>query len=276
LRAIIYREIIMRGPASGTIRLNGRNSALITRGISPHSPYTVSEALLRSLAATAMRSHTRLAMHVAESRDEVNLLLRRTSGLARLYELANWNISEAPAGNSPVEYLLRTGILSPRLLAVHAVHVSDKDIRTLKTAGVAIAHCPRSNRETRVGRMPLDNILAAGIPVGLGTDSLASTPSLNMWDEMRFAYRTHRRCGITPRDIVSMATLGGATSLGLEKLTGSLDRGKRADIIAVPMPKRRTADLYSDLLRETKTCIMTMVSGRIIYRDLMNQGASYE
>ena len=113
--------------------------------------------------------------------------------------------------------------------------------------------------------MPLKKFLDARIPVGIGTDSLASAPSLSLWDEMRFAYQIHRRSGITPEDIFHLATLGGAKALGIEHEIGSLEPGKKADIIAVPLPRKNTGDLYSDLLRETKSCIMSMVNGKIIY-----------
>ncbi len=114
--------------------------------------------------------------------------------------------------------------------------------------------------------MPLKRLLDAGVTVGLGTDSLASVPSLNMWDEMRYAYRIHRRDGITPLEIFKLATISGAKALGLDKKIGTLEPGKKADIIAVPLPKKNTGDLYSDLLRETKSCIMTMVNGKILFR----------
>jgi len=114
--------------------------------------------------------------------------------------------------------------------------------------------------------MPLKKFLDAGVVVGLGTDSLASSPSLNLWDEMRYAYRIHRSSGVTARDIVMLATVGGAKSLGMSNAVGSIEPGKRADIIAVPVPKKNTGDIYSDLLRETKKCIMSVVDGKILYK----------
>ena len=205
-------------------------------------------------------------MHVAESKDELRLLQRKKSGLEKLYEFAHWDLSWAPKGSSSFEYLNRIGLLSPRLLAVHAVQVTDNDIKLIKKAKVSIAHCPRSNKALGVGKMPLKKFLDAGITVGLGTDSLASVPTLNMWDEMRYAYRIHRRDGISAEDIFRIATIGGAKALGLDKEIGTLEPGKKADIIAVPLPKKNTGDLYSDLLRETKSCIMTMVNGKILYQ----------
>jgi cytosine/adenosine deaminase-related metal-dependent hydrolase len=121
--------------------------------------------------------------------------------------------------------------------------------------------------------MPLKKLLDAGITVGLGTDSLASSPSLNLWDEMRYAYRIHRSDGVSARDIFTLATAGGAEALGMFNAIGSIGPGKRADIIAVPLPKKDTGDIYSDLLGETKSCIMSVIDGKILFRE---QGAPLE
>ncbi len=203
-------------------------------------------------------------MHVAESKDEIRLLQGRTSGFEKLYERVRWDTAWAPSADSSFEYLHRLGLLDSRFLAVHAVQVTEDDIHLIKKTGTSIAHCPRSNNETGVGKMPLKRFLNAGIAVGLGTDSLASSPSLNMWDEMRYAYRIHRRDGVNARDILRLATAGGAKGLGKDSEIGSLEPGKRADIIAVPLPKKKTDDLYSDLLRETKCCTMAIVNGSIL------------
>ena len=146
------------------------------------------------------------------------------------------------------------------------MHADEQDIALIKRSGTGIAHCPRSNHDIGVGTMPLRKFLDARISVGLGTDSLASSPALDLWDEMRFAYQVHRRFGVTPQHIFQMSTLGGARALGMEQEIGSLEPGKKADLIAVSLPRKNTGNLYSDLLRETNTCIMTMVNGHVVYR----------
>jgi len=265
LRAVVYHEIINMGPR---LLVSGqRDSALVKFGFSPHSPYTVSQASLHDIEKYAKKRQRRLAMHVAESQDELNLLRGKKSRLEKLFKFAHWDPSSAPQGSSSFEYLDRVGFLSPRLLAVHAVQATDSDIRIIKKNNVSLAHCPRSNRELNVGRMPLKKYLDAGITVGLGTDSLASVTNLNMWDEMRYAFQLHRCDGITAEDIFKLATISGAQALGIDTEVGSLVPGKKADIIAVSMPKKNTGDLYSDLLRETKSCIITMVNGKILYRE---------
>jgi 5-methylthioadenosine/S-adenosylhomocysteine deaminase len=268
LRTVVFREVISMGPLSSKFKIQNsklRNSMLVRVGISPHSPYTVSKSTLLQIRDMARQRGVRLAMHIAESKDEVRLLQRKKNGREKLYQFAGWDLDWAPTGHSSIEYLDRIGLLSPDLLAVHAVQTTDKDIDLIKRYRVSIAHCPRSNKETGVGRMRLKKFLDAGITVGLGTDSLASSPSLNMWDEMRYAYRIHKRDGITPRDIFLLATTGGAKALGLADEIGTIEPGKKADLIAVPLPKKNTGDIYSDLLRETKSCIMSVVNGKILY-----------
>jgi cytosine/adenosine deaminase-related metal-dependent hydrolase len=270
LRAIAYHEIISLEPRIPRDRLpsvSSRTASLVRDGLSPHSAHTVSESVLTAIRDRAARRRLPLAMHVAETADELRLLRREQSGLSRLYAAAGWPLDSAPRARSTVDYLDRCGVLDPRFLCVHAVHIDDRDIAILKRSGAAIAHCPRSNHRMGVGTMPLSKVLAAGIPVGIGTDSLASVPNLNMWDEMRAALRLHRERGITPRNLLHLATLGGAQTLGMEDTIGSLAPGKKADIIVIPLPRRNTGDLYSDLLRETKSSIMTMVNGRILHQE---------
>jgi cytosine/adenosine deaminase-related metal-dependent hydrolase len=265
LRGVVYNEIINMGPK--LILTRQKDSTLVKFGISPHTPFTVSTALLLDIGKLAKKKQLRLSMHVAESKDELLMLQGNKSGLDKLYELARWDLSWAPQGSSSFEYLDNIGLLSPHLLAVHAIHTTKSDIMRIKKHNVSLAHCPRSNMEIRVGKMPLNKYLKAGITVGLGTDSLASAPNLNMWDEMRYAFQLHRQDGITAEDIFKLATISGAKALGLDKEIGTLVPGKKADIIAVPLPKKNTGNIYSDLLRETKSCIMSMVNGKILYRE---------
>ena len=266
LRAIVYLEIIFMGKELDglTIPSRGPVSRLMHYGLSPHSPHTISEPALLKINDISSKRHIPLCMHVAETREETLLLQRNKSALERLYAAARWDINLAPEARSSFRYLHRLGVLRPSFLAVHAVQANDTDIALIKRSGTAIAYCPRSNHEIGVGTMPLRKFLDARISVGLGTDSLASAPTLNLWDEMRYAYKVHRHSGVTRQDIFHMATLGGARALGMDQEIGSLEPGKKADLIAVPLPHKSTGDLYSDLLRETKTCTMNMVGGRFL------------
>ncbi len=243
------------------------SSDLVHAGISPHAPHTVSEAMLLRMRETSRKKNLRLAMHVAESKDEMRLLQGKKSGFENLYHAAGWDLSWAPSADSPVQYLHRLRLLNKKFLAVHAVQVTESDIRLIRKTRTSVAHCPRSNRETGTGKMSLRKFLDAGIIVGLGTDSLASSPSLNLWDEMRYAYRVHRSNGVKSLDIFRLATAGGAEALGMDKDIGTIEPGKKADVIAVCLPKKNTGDPYSDLIRETESCIMSMVNGKIIWTD---------
>jgi cytosine/adenosine deaminase-related metal-dependent hydrolase len=269
LRAAVFHEIISMKPSPPLHPLASSApcpaSRLLTYGLSPHTPYTVSESALIKIREFAGNKHLQLSMHVAESKDEVRLLQRKKSGLENLYHFAAWDKAWAPSADSPFEYLDRLRLLGRKFLAVHAVQATARDIRLLSKSRTPIAHCPRSNKELGIGRMPLKKFLDAGITVGLGTDSLASSPSLNMWDEMRCALQIHRRDGITAEDVLRLATVGGAKALGMETEIGSLEPGKKADIIAVPLPGKETGDFYSDLIRETKSCTLTVVEGRILH-----------
>jgi len=226
----------------------------------------VSQTVLTHVRDRAHRNALPLCMHIAETADERMLLRGKPGSLDILYRAAGWQRSWAPVANSAFRYLDGLRILGKRFLAVHAVHADDADIAVIRRSGAGVAHCPRSNRALRVGIMDLRAMLDAGVPVGLGTDSLASVPSLSLWDEMRYAYQVHRHSGVTPKDIFHMATMGGARALGMDQETGSLEPGKKADLIAIPLPQRDTGDLYSDLLRETKPCMMTMVNGQILHQ----------
>jgi cytosine/adenosine deaminase-related metal-dependent hydrolase len=270
LRSVLYNEIISMNPGTPCPHYSAptsRSSSLMHYGISPHAPYTVSERVLRMLSTTARHNTRQICMHVAESKDEIKFLRGEESGFDNLYDKVGWERNWAPSADSPFEYLYRLKLLGPNFLAVHAVHTTDKDISMIRRSKTSLVHCPRSNKETRVGTMPIKKFLDAGITVGLGTDSLASSPTLNMWDEMRYAYIIHRRDGVSAEDIFRIATIGGAMALGLDKEIGTIEPGKKADLIAVPLPSKNTGDLYSDLLRETKSCIMTMVNGKILRKE---------
>ncbi len=121
-------------------------------GLSPHAPYTVSEKILRKITKYAPERQIKLSMHVAESKDEIKLLQQKKGGLEKLYQFAHWDLDLAPKGSTSIDFLHKIGLLSPLLLAVHAVQVTDKDVRLIKKSRTSVAHCPRSNKELGVGK----------------------------------------------------------------------------------------------------------------------------
>jgi 5-methylthioadenosine/S-adenosylhomocysteine deaminase len=152
---------------------------------------------------------------------------------------------------------------------IHAVHVDAADIRRMAGRGVSVAHCPRSNARLSGGVAPVADFLRHGIPVGLGTDSLASVPTLDLWDEMRAALAAHAG-RLSPADVLDMATLGGARALGLGGQVGSLEPGKRADLIAVSAEVVAASDPVGSLIARARgeDVWLSLVDGEIRHHRL--------
>jgi cytosine/adenosine deaminase-related metal-dependent hydrolase len=199
-------------------------------GLSPHAPYSASPDLYReAYRETAVPVIT----HLAESDDEVQYMLAGTGPIAAITEIPS-------PGLTPVRYLAREGLLRPATIAAHCVKVDADEIALLAEHDVAVAHCPRSNAILGCGIAPLRELLGAGIRVGLGTDSPASTPSFDFFDETRAAVYAARARAESPealsaKDALTLATLGSASALGLEEEIGSLAPGKRADFTVVSL-----------------------------------------
>lgn len=237
LRAIVHLEVFGAG-ADGLARFDELRarvepsfSELVRLGISPHAPYTVGEELYRAAAGLGLPTST----HLSESSAELEWLI---DGSGAWQSMAD--VLQPPLGESGVRHLARAGLLGPRLLAAHCVQVDAEEIALLRAADVAVAHCPRSNALLGCGAAPLADLLAAGVRVGLGTDSPASTPSFDMFDELRAAVltargRERRPEALTATAALELATLGSANALGLADEIGSLTPGKRADIAIVSL-----------------------------------------
>ena len=202
--------------------------------LTPHAAHSTSAALLKALGGRARAAQAPLSIHVAESEAEVRFL-HDGSGPFRefLVERGKWDDSWTPPGHSPVEHLDRLGVLSPRTLAVHCVQVGRQDLSKLQARGVTVVTCPRSNRRLGVGTAPVPRLLGAGIPVALGSDSLASAPDLDLFAEISALRQEHP--GLAPAAILRMATLNGARALGLADELGSVERGKRGALVLVPL-----------------------------------------
>ena len=199
-----------------------------------HGPHTTSPQLIRMLAARAAASGEPLSIHVAESKGEVELI-RDGSGpfpdLLREREM--WDTSFEPRGHTPVEHLDRLGALTGGTLAVHCVHLTQADHSRLQMRGTTMVTCPRSNRTLGVGVAPVAQLMSQGIPVALGTDSLASSPDLDLLAEM--AVLIEEQPALTPRAVLRMATLNGAAALGLANRLGSIEPGKSDRLVVVPL-----------------------------------------
>lgn len=201
---------------------------LLEHGLSPHAPYTVSEPLYRAVAATGMPWMT----HVLESRDEVEFY----AGRGPLFDaLAERGITPPRWEVPPLEAVRE--LLGPHVVTVHGVQATPADLELLADSGAALAHCPRSNARLGCGRLDLAVVERAGVLVALGTDSPASAGPLDPFAELRCALEVHRTAACDPAwpslaTLLRMATLDAARALGYDDL-GSIDVGKRADLVAV-------------------------------------------
>lgn len=282
MRGIAYREVF--GPeaaqcaasmdelraAVGAMR--ARETPLVRVGVSPHAPYSVSDALFAAAAVYAREEGLPLATHVAESEDESRLVVHGDGEFAGY--LRGRGIPVFQRGRSPVALLERCGVLAPNALLIHCVRADADDIDTIARHGAAVAHCPVSNAWFGHGDAPLDELLAARVRVGLGSDSMASNTRMDVLMEARLARVAQRERGrsrIDARRALELATLGGARALGLDSETGSLDPGKKADFaaFALTQPLGATRDPAEALLAlpDGAPAALVVVAGRERVRD---------
>ena len=232
---------------------------LIVPAVAPHAPYTNDAKTLLASRALATKYNVPLLIHVAETEPELK------------------NSQSAHDGMSPVQYLQSIAFWGPRTLANHGVWVSSEDMKILGGHGVAVSHNPESNMKLASGVAPVRDYLSAGITVGLGTDGAASNNDLDMFEAMRMAALLHKVSTRDPRTIpaataLEMATMNGARALGLDKQIGSLEPGKRADLVIVSMDSARQTPMYdpiSHLVYASRgdDVRSVMVNGRFVLRD---------
>jgi 5-methylthioadenosine/S-adenosylhomocysteine deaminase len=269
LRGVLGQTIIQfpapdaKTPAEGLARA-GRYIArfngdrLITPAVAPHAIFTNDRATLLACAELARRSGVPLLIHLAETEDE----LRQSQAQHQL---------------SPAAYLDSIGFWGPRTLAAHGVWMTADDIAILKRHGVGVAHNPESNMKLASGAAPIAGYQAAGVAIGLGTDGAASNNDLDMFEAMRQAsflakHTTRDPTAVPARTALEMATIGGARALGMDRDIGSLEPGKRADLITVSTSSTRQIPMYepiSHLVYVTRgdDVRTTIVEGRILMKD---------
>jgi cytosine/adenosine deaminase-related metal-dependent hydrolase len=199
----------------------------------PHAPYSVSPALFRAIAASA--GDLPMSVHLGESAEELQFLRDGTGAWRELLvRLGAWTDDWDPPGCGPVEYLDRLGFVNDRLLAVHGTQLTDAELRRLAAAGSTLVTCPRSNRWTGAGVPPIERFYASGVRVAIGTDSLASVEDLNPFAELAEIRRLSP--GVPASQLLQSATIHGAVALGFGAEFGTIEPGKRADLIAVQIP----------------------------------------
>ena len=233
-------------------------NALIVPAIAPHAPYTVSEEHLKAVRAFSDRTGAPIVTHISETKREVDDSIKAK-------------------GASPIDYLNRIGFLNNRVIAAHVVWPTEEELGLLKKLGVGIVHNPQSNMKLASGVAPVPEMLREDLPVGLGTDGAASNNDLNLWEEMDTAAKLHKLISRDPKvvnaqEAFEMATIRGARALHLEKEIGSIEKGKRADLVVVDLDDLNQTpyyNIYSDLVYATKAADVrtVIVEGRVIMRD---------
>ncbi len=208
-----------------------KDDALVSIAVEPHSLFTCNPDLLVAANEMAMKYNSPLVIHVAETLQELSEIKERYN-------------------KKPVEHLQSLGLLGPKLIADHCVHLDERDIQILKEHDVKVIHNPESNMKLASGIAPVPEMLSQGITVGLGTDGCASNNDLNLFLEMDMAAKLHKIQSQDPtildaRTVIKMATIEGARALGLDSITGSLEPGKKADIIILDIKKPHLTPMYN-------------------------------
>jgi len=248
--ALVYTEKFVR-------KWQGHN--LIVPAIAPHAPYTVSQENLLKTRALSDKLNAPLVIHLAEAETETEF------------------ISQKHQGMRPIEYVEKIGFLGERTIAAHVVQANEAELDILKRRNVGIAHNPQSNMKLAAGVAPVPLMLSKDMRVGLGTDGAASNNDLSLWEEMDTAAKLHKVFSKDPKVVSAeqafmMATIGGARALHMENLIGSLEAGKRADLVIVEFDNLNQTpfyNIYSTLVYATKAGSVrdVVIDGKPVMRD---------
>jgi len=248
----------------------GREATSWLPGLSPHAPYSVRLDLLIQAVALSAENHVPLAMHLAESPEELELIKHRCGPFREFLErLGAWDDEAFPDRLTILGYL-QTLAGSHRAMVVHGNYLADEEMAFLAKHAdrMAVVYCPRTHAFFDHDPYPLEKMLSAGVVVALGTDSRASSPDLSLLAEMREAARRHP--SIAPETILRFGTLGGATALGMSHQLGSITPGREADLAVVSLRHgacRNAADLYHELLEGDAPVVATWLRGRPLHED---------
>jgi len=260
-RGIVYQEVFGPDPArcaasmaelDAAVRpLRRLATAQLVLGVSPHAPYTVSAPLYEAVARFARSEQLPIALHVAESKEETVLVRDGEGPFAEA--LRARRIAVEARRVSPIAYLVQRGVITPGTLCIHCVQADAADVELLRVAGAAVAHCPRSNAAHHHGRLPLGLLRHAGVPVGLGTDSVVSVGELDLWGEADAA-------GLRGDAALRALTIEGARALGWESEIGSLEVGNAADLAVFPFAAESSRRPSPPL------AALTVVRGQIVHQ----------
>jgi 5-methylthioadenosine/S-adenosylhomocysteine deaminase len=236
-----------------------KGDSLITPAVAPHAPYTVSTEHLKQVRALATELGIPILIHVSETKDELRQVAEKQNGL------------------TPGAYLDSIGFLGDDVVAAHGVHLTPEELAIFAAKKTGVVHCPESNQMLASGVAPVVDMVRAGMEVGLGTDGPAgSNNNLDMVEEMASAARLQKVMrndpkAISAREVLRLATIGGAQVLGLADKIGTIERGKRADIAILDLHQARVQPVYSVesaivYAASGSAVVTTIVDGRILMR----------
>jgi len=239
LDGIVFHELLGFNERDGALVERTRAARAGAAGrvsLAPHAPYSTSPELFQAIRAEVGASACPImSVHLGESPEETELLAAATGPWRGMLEFIGvWRDDWVVPGCGPVEYLDRLGVIDARTLVVHGVQFDDHALARLAARGATLVTCPRSNQWVGVGLPPIQRFYDSGVPVAIGTDSLASVEDLNLFSELK---TMHWIAPAVPAGkLLESATLVGARALGLDRELGSLTPGKRAEILAIELP----------------------------------------
>ena len=282
VRGVMYQEVFGPDPSQAEIAMREleeriealrlEETELVSLGVSPHAPYTVSDPLYDAAARFANSRQLPLAMHIAESEPEFDIVTRGEGDFAERWRRRG--IAVSPRARSPIALLEERGALERGPLLIHCVRADEDDIAIMARRKCSVAHCPASNAKFGHGIAPLLPLIAAGIKVGIGSDSVASNNRMDILDEARLSVLIHRAAtrrhdAFGAHEALQLATIGGARALGLDARVGSLDVWKDADLAVFRTDSPRTipiGDPYSAAIFALpgRSAELVTVKGRVL------------
>ncbi len=272
LRVVSFGEVIAIGAIRGRladrlqIALDASSvSETLSIGVSPHAPYTMESDGISTCVEMAGERGLPMCMHLGETRDEVEFTLEGTGAFRAYLEGMGLydSLIQCPK-LSPGSYADRCGVLSARTVLAHGNYLSDAEVELVALRGAHVAYCPRTHAAFGHEAHPYEKMLAAGVNVCIGTDSLASNPSLSVLDEIRFVRRGSD--SIEGVALLEMGTIRGARALGMGDECGTIEVGKRADLCVVPLDGDGASDPVENMLASTHAPIATFVGGERLKR----------
>ncbi|MCH7704739.1 MAG: amidohydrolase family protein [Planctomycetes bacterium] len=267
VRGVSFGEVIAIGTTRGALAARLDNAASIDDvtdrlrvGISPHAPYSVEPVGLRACADRAAQMGTRVCIHLAESPHEAEFTKHGTGPFRDyLRALGVFDDRVTVAGCSPVRAAHAAGLLTERTIIAHANYVTAADIAVIAAAGASVAYCPRTHAAFGHSPHPFRRMAAAGVNVCVGTDSLASNPSLSILDELRFIRSI--RPDLPAEELIAMGTVNGARALGVDGHTGTLAPGMAADVVVLALAANAGVTMWGGILDSATAPIAVYLDG---------------